>query len=159
MRYRQPGMSVAVTGGSQVLVGAQYGSNGPSRDKSGIGGTFDEVGPGHSEIGVDTGRYPRPYQLSISRISLPANQWKCKLRQVGSVIQDRNVAGRRLSKDPGSSSVGVSKPGKSNAEASPAKSLGGILAHPKPVQVWAGLVRISRYRAGTRPSSQKNAPK
>ena len=48
--------SVGVNGRSPVSAGAQYGSNGPSRDKSGIGGTIDELGPGRGERGVDTGR-------------------------------------------------------------------------------------------------------
>ena len=45
------------------------------------------------------------------------------------------------------------------AEASPVKSLGGIPAHPKSVEAWAVLARIGWHMAGTRPSSQKNAPK
>ena len=45
------------------------------------------------------------------------------------------------------------------AEASPAKSLGGIPAHSKPVQAWTGPAGIGRLKTGTRPSSQKNAPK
>ena len=142
MRYRYPGRSTGVKGRSPVPAGAQHGSNGPSWDKSGIGGTFDELSPGRGERGVDTGRCPaEPAEVQAASGQQHYPGSKCR----------RRGDYPRIPAPPAWESTNQEElTGPAVAEASPAKLLGGILGHLNPVQTSEGPACIGRHTSGMR---------
>ena len=117
-----------------MSAGAQYGSKGPSRERSGVGGTIDELGPGSGERWVNTGSSPRSFlpRVTNRQATAPAEVHFASGRQryPGSKCCRREDYPRIPAPLAWVSPNQEEKTSPLVAEASPAKSSGGILAHP-----------------------------
>ena len=137
---------------------AQYGSNGPSWEKFGIGGTIIELGPTEVKGG------------SIQEVARGPFLPRVANRPAAEPMQMQVVSGRqhypraqccrrgnypRVPAPP----AWVSPNQEETTGPPDTESFTDILAHLKTIQTSEGPARIGRHTSGMRPSSQETAPK